>query len=279
MERETSADPREGYSGGRVESSDPSVVTVDDSSAYSAELSAMNVGDAARAANAAEPIETQAPTSAPEPPVASSEDGTLLPVPEGDTLPLVSEGDTLPPVPEGVVPEARLEGPVWARVGDEPALRFLGSSIGPEVDFVSPEEGVQSFDQVMIQLVDAALEASEGASEELTGEGVAQVFCRGDVEDERVAFLLLLLAQNQPITGELVLLAIRAREGGNDLVDGAILAREELARAGDVAVEQLSAEGWGTGVGGQGSGVGQKEPDPDPARSASREPQAVEVSP
>ena len=170
---------------------------------------------------------------------------------------MLDESSTLPPVPEGVVeagkPEARgprpeeeenepSEGvePPYRFEGEPPVLRILGSSLEDEISFVSPEESLSTFGEVMVQVVDAAL---EGDGEPLTGHGLAQIFARGDVEDDRVQFLLLLLAQNQPITGELVLLAARA-QGYEDLVDGALLAREEILRAGDVSVEQLSQEGW-----------------------------------
>ena len=114
--------------------------------------------------------------------------------------------------------------------GQVQAIRFLGSSMGPELDYISPEEGLSSFGEVMIQLVDSALESEAGLEEELTGERVAQIFCRGDVEDARVTFLLTLLAQNQPITAGLVLAAARA-QGFEELVEQAVLSREELARA------------------------------------------------
>lgn len=205
-------------------------------------------------------VGAEPPSNATEPVVLVTEgpvDGEAFRAGVAAALAATDEASTLPPVPEGVVPEETAsplvpdsdpESGSSAPGESEPiAVRFLGSSIGPELDFVSPEAGPQSFDEVMVQLVDAALEDVEGASPGLTGEGVAQIFCRGDVEDPRVSFLLLLLAQNQPVTGELVLLAVRAREGGDDLVDGAVLAREELARAGDLAVEQLSAEGWQRG--------------------------------
>lgn len=126
-----------------------------------------------------------------------------------------------------------------------PTLRYLGET-GPELDYVSPEEEISSFGDVMIQLVDAALEATErqeaGLDAEFDGETVAQIFCRGDVGDPRVNYLLLLLAQNQPVTAELAL-AVASETGHEDLVLQARIAREELARVGDVSVEQVGASG------------------------------------
>lgn len=179
----------------------------------------------------------------------------------GEPVREVQEEDSLPPVPEGVVPSVQ-EAPVFDAElspgelrlnfeetrgddGQVEVIRFVGSSIGPEFDgfaedYVSPEQGTATFEEVLVQLLDAALEGPSDASEPLTGEGLVKIFCRGDVQDERVVLLLSLLAQDQPVTGELVVAVLRA-QGHEYLVDGALLAREELARAGDVAVEQLEA--------------------------------------
>ncbi len=220
------------YSGGRVEPADPAaVMTVDESSGY------------APAANATEPVVLVAEGS-PDP--AAFVRGVEAAQQASSAVAASVEADTLPPVPEGVVVEES-EGVSLDLGGEEASetMRFLGSPIGPEVDFISPEPGESSFEEVMIQLVDGALEGLEGSEEPMTGEKVAQIFCRGDVQDARVTFLLSLLAQNQPVTAELVLSVVRAQgESFEELVDGAILVREELARAGETSVEQLSSEGW-----------------------------------
>ena len=122
-----------------------------------------------------------------------------------------------------------------------PPLRYLGDS-GPELDVIPPEEA-SSFGDVMILLVDAALEAKEktdkGLDPAFAGETVAQIFCRGDVEDPRVSFLVLLIAQVTELSGEVVL-AVAEEAGLGDLVEQARIAREELARVGDVSVEEVS---------------------------------------
>lgn len=167
---------------------------------------------------------------------------------------LLSEESTLPPVPEGVV-EPRREAAASDRTLGESAsdegaeeLRFVGSDVSAELEPLEPnweraEQEPASLGEVLVQLADAAIEAEEGAAEPLTGSLLAQIFCRGDVEDERVAFLLLLLAQDEPVSGRLVLAALRA-QGHEELVERALVTREELRRVGDLAVEQLSSGGW-----------------------------------
>ena len=211
------AKPSEGHSGGRLEPIHP------------------------------ETVDTEYEVSAYDPPIL------------GD-LPLEArEEDSLPPVPEGVLVDVReaavfdeepvqgVEGEVDSHhfEGAPPVLRFLGSGSESEFDgfpedYVSPEQGTATFGEVLVQLLDAALEGLSDSPEPLTGEGLVRIFCRGDVQDERVVLLLSLLAQDQPVTGELVVAVLRA-QGYEELVDGALLTREELARAGEVAVEQLSA--------------------------------------
>ena len=229
----------EGYSGGRLEPIEPgSIGAVDVTSAYGVTISGE---ESEHSSNATEPVVLEELVA-----VEVAEEASLPPVPEG-----VVPSEPVLPVFDSELPPGTMSLN-FAETRDEEGkvetLRFLGSSIGPELDFISPEEGTATFGEVMIQLIDQALESqaldSDSAGvQELTGEKVAQIFCRGDTDDPRVSFLLLLLAQNEPITADLVLRAAEAH-GHADLVDGARLAREELTRAGDVSVEQLSAEGW-----------------------------------
>ena len=211
--------PSEGYSGGRLEPIHPeAVVSVDETSGYESAI----LGDI--------PLETR-------------EEDSLPPVPEG-VLAVEREAPVFDDEPvQGV--EVDGEGDAHRFEGAPPVLRFLGSSGESEFDgfpedYVSPEQGTATFGEVLVQLLDAALEGLSDSSQPLTGEGLVKIFCRGDVQDDRVVLLLSLLAQDQPVTGELVVAVLRA-QGYEELVDGALLTREELARAGEVAVEQLSA--------------------------------------
>lgn len=177
---------------------------------------------------------------------------------EANEVPVVAAVETLgeaelPPVPAGTVAgpdpvvlvpddepgagaldpvDAAPEGPVDDLGGGEPTLRWLGED-GPEVDQLLAE-GEASHDEVMLALVEACLEG------EVTGQTIAQIFCRGNVDDPRVSLLLLLLAQDAPITAELVLSACRS-QGWGELVDQAAIVREELRRAGDAGVEAVTA--------------------------------------
>lgn len=157
----------------------------------------------------------------------------------------------LPAIPAGAVPSVPAAEFSPTDEGSEEVVdfggeetiapRYLGETGPEQFDFVALEEGPFSFGDIMIQLVDVAIESeSKGNGESITGETVAQIFCRGDVEDERVAFLLLLLGQNRPITASLILAAARA-QGYEELVEQATLVRTELERAGDISVEQLVA--------------------------------------
>lgn len=212
---------RPGYVGGRLEPSEGrGEVSVDVNSSYPAVVGAGTEPPSGGAAAGA---------------VAAEEEATLPVVPAGAIL-----SETPVVAPEGA---ESVEGEPAAEV----QLRFIGEG-GPEVDYISPEPEDLTFEGVVLQLVDAALEAERGGAP-LGGHQVAQIFCRGDVEDPRVSFLLLLLAQDKPVDGTLVLAAARATEGLGELVEQAIIQREELARVGEVSVEQLSAGGTFTPMG------------------------------
>lgn len=209
-----------GYSGGRVEPVDPSVVpTIDDQSAYDAALPPVPEG-LVSAAGAVEFTFTNHATATVE----------LL-----DGMPDEEDERHLELQAEGAEAEDEALAPTMRLLGSD--VEGLGQEVGDGVDWALPDEEVD-FGGVMIQLVDSALEEGE----RFDGARLAQIFCRGDVEDERVAFLLLLLGQNRPVTGELVL-QVASERGYEELVLQATLAREELQAAGDVAVEQATAYG------------------------------------
>lgn len=253
---EAASSERPGYSGGRVEPVEGlPEVTVDVNSSYPA-----------KASGAAEPAAAASDAA------ASEEEATLPVVPEGaiSTEPVPAAETSAETATEDLGAEEETAG-----TEESVQLRFIGEG-GPEVDFLSPEPEELSFEAVILALVDAALEAERGGPA-LGGQQVAQIFCRGDVEDPRVAFLLLLLAQDKPVDGSLVLAAARATEGLEDLVERAVVEREELARVGDVSVEQLSAGGTFTPLeSGHRSQVTGHSPDSGSGvwpQAASREPQ------
>lgn len=209
-----------GYSGGRVEPVDTSVVpTMDDQSAYDAALPPVPEGLMSTAGVVEFTLTNHAPAT-----VELS--GDSLEAEHERHLELQADGVEV--AEEAAAPTMRLLGA---------DVEGLGQEVGDGLDWVSPDEEVD-FGDVMIQLVDSALEEGEG----FDGQQLAQIFCRGDVEDERVAFLLLLLGQNRPVTGELVL-QVASERGYEELVLQARLAREELQAAGDVAVEQATVYG------------------------------------
>jgi hypothetical protein len=210
--------------------------------------------------NAAEPV-VVAPVDKPVELVADGEEN-LPPVPAGvvaaqAAAPVAAEGNVIKPEDlaraestgqaeqEALSEESLAEEPLEESAEEEalaPTLRYLGAE-GPELDFIEPEGELTTFGDVLIQLVDTALDhEGKGSGEQMTGEAVAQIFCRGDVQDDRVTFLLLLLAQNRPVTAEMVLAAARSL-GHEELVEQATISREELARAGDVSVEELTLAG------------------------------------
>lgn len=176
--------------------------------------------------------ETEAPVAV----EAASDEATLPPVPEGAIL---SEVATAAAAEAEVAAET--EETVEDAEGAVPAIRLIGEGVEIEdTSFADSDPVPLDFQGVMLALVDAALDADKGGAP-LTGQMVAQIFCKGDVEDPRVEFLLLLLAQDKPVDGPLVLAAARATEGLETLVEEAVATREELERVGDVSVEQLSA--------------------------------------
>ncbi len=232
------AKPSEGHSGGRQEAIHPeTVASVDETSGYEAAI----LGDL---------------------PLEAREEDSLPPVPEG----VLAVEREAPAFDEGPVQGVEVDGEGDSHhfEGAPPVVRFLGSGSESEFDgfpedYVSPEQGTATFGEVLVQLLDAALEGLSDSSEPLTGEGLVKIFCRGDVQDERVVLLLSLLAQDQPVTGELVVAVLRA-QGHEELVDGALLTREELARAGEVAVEQLEASsGHFVPLDAAAAGVGNRE--------------------
>jgi len=213
---------RSEYTGGRFEPVDGAIPTVvDDQSAYDAALPVVPVGVVSTSAPVEITLTNVAETAPIELPPDVPEDAGIAQEDLGDVLDASEAADQ-----EAIAP----------------TLRLLGSEIGPEFEGHVPEIGEEDepldFGSTLIQLVDAALEEGEA----FDGQRLAQIFCRGDVEDDRIAFLLLLLAQNRPVTGELVLLAAR-EQGHGELVDHATIAREELGAAADVAVEQATALG------------------------------------
>lgn len=109
-----------------------------------------------------------------------------------------------------------------------------------EVGIGAAEE--MSFVDVVVSLCDEAIEATKQGTESgeaLTGRRVAEIFCQGDVADARVAFLLNLLAQNRPVTGQLVLGVARSL-GFAEYVAQALATAQELSAVGGVAVEAVS---------------------------------------